>query len=124
MTGENSIRELMQTAMDSLRELVDVNTIVGQRLDAGSVTVLPVSSVSCGFLAGGGEYGRAKEAMPFAGGSGAGISLQPVGFLVIEAGQVRMIPVSGATALDKAIEAVPLLTRQLRSVIGQDAEKN
>ncbi|MBQ1502335.1 MAG: GerW family sporulation protein [Firmicutes bacterium] len=123
MTSEREIETLMDTAMKSLRELVDVNTIIGSIIECGNGTaVIPVSKVSCGFLAGGGEYGKQKETMPFAGGSGAGISLQPVGFLVIAKEQVRLIPVCGAMPLDKAIEAVPVVAQQLRDLCrGQDS---
>ena len=118
MTGEHEIEALMDTAMKSLRELVDVNTIIGDIIESSDgITVVPVSKVSCGFMAGGGEYGRQKENMPFAGGSGAGISLQPVGFLVMEKEQVRLIPICGSTPLDKAIEAVPVVAKEIQSLI-------
>ena len=123
MSGEHEIEALMDTAMKSLRELVDVNTIIGDIIESSDgVTVIPVSRVCCGFMAGGGEYGKQKENMPFAGGSGAGISLQPVGFLVIEKAQVRLIPVCGSTPLDKAIEAVPVVARQIKSIMGKDCD--
>ena len=118
MSGETEIQGLMQTAMSSLKQIVDVNTIVGEKIDGGNgVAVVPVSRVSCGFVAGGGEYGNMNGDLPFAGGSGAGISVQPVGFLVMQQDQVRLIPVCGATVLDKAIEAVPLVADQMDGLI-------
>ncbi len=119
MSGEHEIEKLMETAMDSIRSMLDVNTIVGDIIEsADGVSVIPVSRVSCGFIAGGGEYGRmTMDSRPFAGGSGAGISVQPVGFLVVCQEQVRLIPVCGATPLDKAIEAVPLIAESLRSFL-------
>ena len=104
--------------MKSLRELVDVNTIIGDIIESNDgVTVIPVSRVCCGFLAGGGECGKSKDTPPFVGGSGAGISVQPVGFLVIANEQVRLIPVCGATPLDKAIEAVQIIAEQVQNII-------
>ncbi|MDO4732720.1 MAG: GerW family sporulation protein [Bacillota bacterium] len=127
MTSEREIEALMSTTMQSLREMVDVNTIVGDIIESGGgVAVIPVSKVSCGFVAGGGNTGgkerdrsssgRDRE-LPFAGGSGAGININPVAFLVMCGESVRLIPVSGATNLDKAIEAVPIVTEQLRHLL-------
>ncbi|MEG1537582.1 MAG: GerW family sporulation protein [Clostridiales bacterium] len=119
MTGEHEIEKLMETAMNSIRSMLDVNTIVGDIIESSAgVSVIPVSRVSCGFVAGGGEYGRmTMDSRPFAGGSGAGISVQPVGFLVVCQEQVRLIPVCDATPLDKAIEAVPLIADSLRNLL-------
>lgn len=117
---EKDIQNLIHTAMESLREMMDVNTIIGDIIESESgVTVIPVSRVSCGFLAGGGETACRRNETPFIGGSGAGLSLQPVGFLVIHGDQIRLIPVCGATPLDKAIEAMPLLAEQIRSFMHQ-----
>ena len=122
MAGESEIRGLMQAAMSSLRELVDVNTVVGDVIESDQgVSVIPVSKVCCGFVAGGGEFNANKQAetLPFAGGSGAGISVQPVGFLVVQADSVRLIPVCGATPLDKAIESVPLIADSIENFINK-----
>ena len=122
MVGESEIQGLMQTAMSSLRELVDVNAVVGDviRSEHG-VSVIPVSKVLCGFIAGGGEFNANKQAaeLPFAGGSGAGICVQPVGFLIVQPDGVRLIPVCGAMVLDKAIESVPLIADSIESFINK-----
>jgi len=127
MSGEHEIQGLMETAMKSLREMVDVNTIIGDIIEStDGVSVVPVSRVAWGFIAGGGNVGhngRDRERLPFAGGSGAGISVQPVGFLVLAKDQVRLIPVCGATPLDKAIEAVPILAEQLKKVCQQHRQQ-
>ena len=118
MASEHEIETLIKTAMESLRQMVDVNTIIGDIIESDSgVTVIPVSKVCCGFVAGGGEYAQHKDRLPFLGGSGAGLNVQPVGFLVINGDQIRLIPVCGATPLDKAIEAVPLVAEQLQSLL-------
>lgn len=126
MAGEHEIEALMDTAMKSLREMVDVNTIIGDIIESNDgVTVIPVSKICCGFIAGGGDYGKCKENPPFVGGSGAGISVQPVGFLVIAKEQVRLIPVCGSTPLDKAIEAVPIVAEQIQNFVNKNsADKN
>lgn len=125
MAEEHDIRLLIQTAMESLREMVDVNTIIGDIIESESgVTVIPVSKVSCGFLAGGGEHSPQREKAPFLGGSGAGLQVQPVGFLVISGEQIRLISVCGATAMDKAIEAIPVLADQLKTFLCKSDKEN
>ena len=135
--GEHPIQGLMKTAMDSIKDMVDVNTVVGDPVETpdGSV-IVPVSRVTFGFTAGGGEYGPAdggcagdagrsdgsgnddgNSARPFAGGSGAGVSVQPVAFLVVGQGTVRMLPVSGGAMFDRIIDAAPGLLAQIRAML-------
>ena len=122
MEKQHPIGDLMATTMQKIREIADVNTIIGDIIESDSgVTVIPVSKVSCGFFAGGGEYAQHREKLPFLGGSGAGLNVQPVGFLVIHGEQIRLIPVCGATPLDKAIEAVPLIAEQLQNLLDRNS---
>jgi len=113
----------MQTAMESIKEMVDVNTIVGDAVEtpAGSV-IIPVSRVSFGFASGGGDYsGSGKEQagddLPFAGGSGAGVSIQPVAFLVVAKDQVKLLPVDSRAMYDRLIDLAPQVLRQLGFVL-------
>ena len=100
----------MQTAMESIKSIVDVNTILGDPVETpdGSV-VVPVSRISLGFAAGGTEYetggkpGGGAE-FPFGGGSGAGISVNPVAFLVVGQGEVRLLPVDSNVIFDRLID--------------------
>lgn len=124
--AEHPIEGLMTTAMESIKEMVDVNTIVGDAVQAPDGTVIiPISRVAFGFAAGGGEYGkciektetrdddedngsaRKKEKYPFAGGSGAGVSINPVAFMVVGQGQIKLIPVSINASLDRVLDLVP-----------------
>jgi sporulation protein YtfJ len=83
----------MQTAMESIKAMVDVNTILGDPVETpdGSV-IVPVSRISLGFAAGGTEYEgeekKEQKGFPFGGGTGAGISVNPVAFLVVGQNQV------------------------------------
>lgn len=135
--AQHPIEGLMKTAMESIKEMVDVNTIVGDPVETpdGSV-IIPVSRVACGFAAGGGEFEPAadqaqknggqsedKEAgmgMPFGGGSGAGVSVQPVGFLVVGQGQIRMLPVDGNAVVDRIIDVAPSILSQLQGIFRRD----
>ncbi len=111
----------MKTAMESLQSMVDVNTVVGDPVEAPDGTVvIPVSRVSLGFVAGGGEYpgetrGREQAGWPFGGGSGAGISVTPVGFLVVGRESIRLLPMFERAALERILEAAPDLLERLES---------
>lgn len=112
---EHPIQGLMSTAMENIKEMVDVNTIVGDPVNCqdGSV-IIPISKVSFGFAAGGGEYGKTEEVgaqKPFAGGSGAGISISPVAFMVVGQNQIKLLPVNAPG--DRAIEMVATLAEKL-----------
>ncbi|MFZ3372697.1 MAG: GerW family sporulation protein, partial [Desulfitobacteriaceae bacterium] len=123
--GNHPIEALMKTAMESIQQIVDVNTIVGDAVETpdGSV-IIPISRVACGFAAGGSEFpppegqkddsanfgqtsGKESPALPFGGGSGAGVSVQPVGFLVVGNGQVRLLPVDSNAVAERIIDLVP-----------------
>ncbi len=113
----------MQTTLENIKEMVDVNTVVGEPVAAGNgATVIPISKVSFGFLTGGGEYDTARKAenapdgLPFAGGSGAGVSVQPVGFLVVEENGVKMLPAQHLTTLERALNGAPQMIEDEKSL--------
>jgi sporulation protein YtfJ len=129
--SDHPIENLMKTAMESIREMVDVNTVVGDPVETpdGSI-IIPISRVSTGFAAGGGEFepsgGNKSEnsSYPFGGGSGAGVSVRPVGFLVSSGREVRLLPVEGNAALDHLIDAAPRLLNQIRSILKGEGISN
>lgn len=112
-SSEKSIEKLLGTAMEKLGGMVRINTVVGEAIAAGGVTVVPISRVSLGFVAGGGEYGDNAADPAFGGGSGGGMSVSPMGFLTCCDGQVRYIPVSGQQPLDKLVDMAPLLLERI-----------
>lgn len=105
------IESVMTTAMENIRDMVDVSTVIGEPVvtpEGG--TVIPVSRVSFGFAAGGAdcpETERPESEKAFAGGAGAGVSVQPVGFLVLEEDRVRLLPAQYASPIDRLIEMLP-----------------
>ena len=127
--AEHPIQGLMTTAMESIKDMVDVNTIVGDAVQAPDGTVIiPISKVSFGFAAGGGEYGSKCKVItegedgsqkqfegedsgkhPFAGGSGAGVSINPVAFMVVGQGQIKLLPVNVNSSLEKVLDLIPEL---------------
>jgi len=128
--NDHPIEALMKTAMESIKEMVDVNTVVGDPVETpdGSV-IIPVSRVTAGFVAGGGEYesagsdnsagNKAQQAAqyPFGGGSGAGVLVQPVGFLVSSGTEVRLLPINDNAILDHLIDVAPKLVAQIRDFL-------
>jgi sporulation protein YtfJ len=128
--SEHPIENVMKTTMENLKEMIDVNTIVGDAVETAEGTVIvPISKVSFGFIAGGGEYkedGASKKAngngsigkrqrfcrwrrkeMPFAGGSGAGVSVNPIAFLVVGEDKIKLLPVQYNSTVDRIVELVP-----------------
>lgn len=126
LTKDRQISAVMQTALENIKDMIDVNTVVGEAVIAGNGnTVIPVSKVSFGFVAGGGEYGKLPDPrQPFAGGSGAGVSLQPVGFLVIGSDGVHMLPAQNLLPWEHTISMLPRLIGDLKALFsGSDSEK-
>lgn len=131
---EQPVESLMRTTMENIKNMIDVNTVIGDAVQTndGSV-IVPVSKVSFAFIAGGGEYGgaadRDEEALklPFAGGSGAGVTVQPIGFLATSNGQLKVIPVKYGSALDRVVDMVPNLINNMENLMnrrkGQEDEK-
>jgi len=123
--AEHPIQGLMKTAMENLKEMVDVNTIVGEPVETpdGSV-ILPISRVGFGFAAGGSEFesdgkggggGTNGRGFPFGGGSGGGVSITPVAFLVVNSKGIRSVPLEGPTHLyERILEQVPKLVERLQ----------
>ena len=117
---ENSINEIVETALSNLQRVAEVNTIVGKPLvTVDGTTIVPVSQITFAFMAGGGEYGnkgakntfaRAGIDSNFAGGSGGGASLVPIGFLVIDRDGVRMMEIDGGSVLDKIVDLAKSFT--------------
>ena len=106
---KSQLNDLMQTAMEKVREMVDTNTIVGQPITTpDGVTLIPISKVSFGFGGAGGDYGKTQP-KDFGGGSAAGVKIDPVAFLVIRDGITRVLPVAvpPVSTLDLVVEMVP-----------------
>lgn len=124
----------MKTAMENLKEMVDVNTIVGDPVETpdGSV-ILPVSKVGFGFAAGGSEFdledpeasNQDAASLPFGGGSGGGVSITPVAFLVVNSGGIKMVHIDGQTHLyEKILDAAPQVFDKVQSMMGNNNKKS
>lgn len=128
---KHPIENIMSTTMENIRDMVDVDTVIGEPIvTADGSTILPVSKVSFGFVAGGGEYEsqpKPKEApdrMPFAGGTGAGVTIQPMGFLVSNQDSVRLLPAQPYAPADRIIELAPQIMCEIKKLLKEKNERS
>ena len=106
--SEHPIDSIMDSAFGKIRALTDADIIVGNPIvTADGTSIIPISKISVGVVSGGGEYGERRESQPFAGASGAGMSVLPVCFLISDGKSVRMLNVGSQSAFDKIMDTVP-----------------
>ena len=132
--SEHPIEGLMTTAMNSIQDMIDVNTIIGEPIEtSNNIVIIPISKVSFGFAAGGSEFkGETvneykkvdkEEAiqyrLPFGGGAGAGVSINPVAFLVITEDNVRLMPVNHSSCMDRLLDYVPDLMEKVNCMMNK-----
>ena len=134
---EHPIEGLMLTAMNSIKDMIDVNTIIGEPIQASNnIVVIPISKVSFGFTAGGSEFKgetlneykkqekneQIQYRLPFGGGAGAGVSLSPVAFLIVQGDMVKLLPVNHSTSLDKLLDYVPDLFEKVKNMVNKSMQ--
>ena len=126
--NENSkIGSLLDTTLEKIREMVDVNTVVGAPISTpDGITIIPISKISYAFAAGGSDF-RVKEKtnMGFGGGNGAGVKIEPIGFLIVQNGSVRMINVMppASTTIDRVVEKAPEVIDMVEDLIQKHMKK-
>lgn len=122
------IDNLMKHTMEELKGMIDVNTIVGNPVTSVDGTVIiPISKVSFGFASGGSEFCSSenyKESYPFGGGSGAGVSLKPVAFLIVKKDSIRLLNLDNENYIDKLMDIVPQAVDTIKNMFSQDDEKD
>jgi len=138
--AEHPIQGLMKTAMENIKEMVDVNTIVGDPVETkdGSV-ILPISKVGFGFAAGGSEFvvdgdnhtttdpvgHNANIYHPFGGGAGGGVSITPIAFLVVSPHGVNVVPLDNQThLLERVIDSAPQLVEKLQGMFKKNKQQD
>lgn len=132
--SEHPIEGLMTTAMSSIQDMIDVNTIIGEPIEtSNNIVIIPISKVSFGFAAGGSEFKgetideyskKDKEEeiqyrLPFGGGSGAGVTINPIAFLVIQPNNVKLMPVNHSSSLDKLLDYIPDLIEKTNNMLNK-----
>lgn len=125
--SEHPIEGLMGTTMQKIREMIDVNTVIGDPVNTPSgTTIIPVSKVSLGFGAGGSDF-PSKNPAPkdlFGGGGGAGVSISPIAFLVVKEGNVRMIQLADTSnSVDRAIGMMPEMVDKITDLFKKDKKE-
>ena len=124
MANENKIPEIIRSSMENIRSLVDANTVIGNPIvTAADITIIPISKVTVGIASGGIDYNPKKEAQPrpqnFGGGGGTGLSVSPVGFLIVDpSGAVDFINVTEKGSPDP-IEQVADIVERVPDIIGR-----
>ena len=132
--SEHPIEGLMTTAMNSIQDMIDVNTIIGEPIEtSNNIVIIPISKVSFGFAAGGSEFKgetvdeytrkdkeeQVQYRLPFGGGSGAGVTINPIAFLVIQSNNVKLMPVNHTSSLDKLLDYIPDLMEKANNMINR-----
>ncbi|SFE67956.1 GerW family sporulation protein [Alteribacillus iranensis] len=130
--SDHPIEGLMRTAMENLKDMVDVNTIVGEPVETpdGSV-IIPVTRVGFGFAAGGSQFTSDRQNdtsadYPFGGGSGGGVSITPIAFLVVSGAGVKMVHLDENTHLyEKLLEFTPQVVEKIQEMMkGRNSNSN
>lgn len=127
----NSLSEMLATAMGKVQQLVDVNTIIGKGIEVGDgVTIIPISKMRIGIGGAGSDFttksAAAAKKDPFGGGLGCGVNIDPVAFLVVRGDSVRMLPVAepASTTVDRIIEQGPDLLDKLADFLDSRKAKS
>ena len=120
---EHPIGSLMDTTMEKIKEMIDVNTIIGEPITSPDGTlIIPVSKVSYGFAAGGSDLPTKKENKDcFGGGSGAGVTIQPVAFLTVYQGDVRLVSVARE---EGTADMIPDVLKKVKGVFKKDKSES
>ncbi|MBQ3408863.1 MAG: GerW family sporulation protein [Clostridia bacterium] len=139
MEENHPIEELMVTAMNSIKQMIDANTIIGEPIKAlNNTVIIPISKVGFGFAAGGSEFNdetvnsynkkekeeHIKYRLPFGGGSGAGVNISPVAFLIVQNDNVKLLEASHSSVLDKIVEYIPDAVEKINGIIKRKMDKN
>ena len=121
--SEHPLQGLMDVALQRIKEMVDSNTIIGEPITmADGTLILPVSKVSFGFASGGSDFPSKTPKELFGGGSGAGVSISPIAFLVVKDGNVKMLQLASqeANATDRIINALPDVLDKLQDMFKKE----
>ena len=125
--AEHPIEGMMGVTMEKIRQLVDANTIIGEPITVDGATIIPISRVTFGFASGGTDFDGKNAANKdlFGGGSGAGVNIQPVAFLVVKDGCVRTIQLSdGSNTVDRALTMLPELVDKVSALLKKEEKKD
>ena len=122
--AEHPIQGLMGVTIEKIRDMVNAETIIGDPIHVDGTTIIPVSRVTFGFASGGSDVSPSSNKQMFGGGSGAGVSVTPVAFLVVSNGNVRTVQlVEKVSAVDNVIASLPELVDKVAALVSKKGEK-
>ena len=121
-----NLPNMLENTISKIREMVDVNSVIGDPITTpDGVTIIPVSKVSVGFGGGGSDFATSKGGEnPFGGGVGGGVKVTPLCFLIIQDGNVRMmpVPVPASSTADRIVEMLPETIEKINAAL--DSKKS
>ena len=129
MENNRPLNDMLATTIQQIRDTVDANTVVGEPIMVGEVTLIPISKISFGFGTGGSEFpakAAASKANPYGGGGGAGVKITPVCFLSVVGTNVRVLPVASPVegSVDRAVEMIPDILNKVGEFLDKKKEKS
>jgi len=124
--SEHALNDVLATTMEKIKSMVDVNAVIGTPISTPEgITIIPVSKVTFGFASGGSDFGKGESGIKFGGGAGAGATITPEAFLIINGENVRLLPMTAApnTAAERIIEMVPGFVEKISDHFKKDKEE-
>ncbi len=119
------LSEMISSTMSKIKDMIDVNTVIGQPIVSGDVTIIPVTKVTIGYGSGGSDFATknypANRDNAFGGGAGAGVNITPIAFLIQRGENVRILPVAepASTSVDRIIEMIPDLLDRAQAFVDE-----
>lgn len=121
--SDNKIQAILDTTMDKLKAMVNADVITGEPIVVDGLTLIPVSKVAYGIATGGSDFATKNQQGLFGGGSGAGVTVSPIAFMVISEGNVKMVPIyNELTTVEKAVTMVPEIIDKAKELFSKDKE--
>ena len=119
--SENKIQSILDTTMEKLRAMVNADVITGQPIVVNGLTLIPVSKVAYGIATGGSDFATKSQSGLFGGGSGAGVTVTPIAFMVINGENVKMMPIyNELTTVEKAINMAPEIIDKAKEIFSKE----
>lgn len=121
---KTTLSEVMGSSISKIKEMVDVNTVIGDPIyTPDGITLIPVTQVSLGLATGGADI--TGKASGIGSATGSGVKMQPQGFLIIKDGMIRFVSTKAPadTALDRALDMIPDIFDRVEHLIANAKEK-
>ena len=124
--SDNAIKGIMDVTLDKIRAMVDADTIIGKEISLeNGIVIIPISKISFGFASGGSDFPSKNNAQLFGGGAGAGVSVTPTAFIVVNGSDVKMLQINkNMNSTDKAIDLIPALFDKVTALFKKDKKED